>query len=168
MVDYDKHIRRGHPIVFTLIIVFGIIEIAISGWLVGMYNRHHNYLSTSVRDRTRYILFTSAWTVFLSLFYLALFWHSSSAGSVLTSVLSHGTFLFMTWVFWLAAAASITAALSGGLDCSLHYVYCGQLNAMEAFAWIEWVTVMFALVVVVFRGIAASRRGDGLRGQLVA
>ena len=57
---------------------------------MGMYNSHHNYLSLSVRDRSRYILFTSCWTVFFSLFYLALSWHSSSNGSVLTSVLSHG------------------------------------------------------------------------------
>lgn len=70
-------------------------QIAISGWLVGMYNSHHNYLSLSVRDRSRYILFTSCWTVFFSLFYLALFWHAASNGSVLTSVLSHGV-LYVT------------------------------------------------------------------------
>lgn len=64
----------------------------------------------------------------------------------------------MTWVFWTAGAAAITAAYSGGLDCS--YViflvfyrditkncfanrrdivaYCGQQNAQEGFAWVEW------------------------------
>ncbi|KAH9923683.1 uncharacterized protein B0H18DRAFT_459984 [Fomitopsis serialis] len=168
MVNFDNHVRRGHPIVFGLIVFFGIIEVAISGWLTGMYNSHHNYLSHSVRDRTRYILFTSCWTVFFSLFYLALFWHSASTGSVATSVMSHGVFLFITWVLWVAAAASITSALNGGLDCNIHYTYCGQLNALEAFAWIEWIMITFALVVVFFRGFTASRRGDGLRGQLIA
>ncbi|PCH34329.1 hypothetical protein WOLCODRAFT_135646 [Wolfiporia cocos MD-104 SS10] len=168
MVDFDSHVRRGHPIVFSLMIFFGIIEVAISGWLTGIYNRHYDYLSLSVRDRTRYILFTASWTVFFSLFYLALFWHAAVNGSILTSVLSHGVFLFITWILWVAAAASITAALGGGLDCNLHYMYCGQLNALEAFAWIEWVLVTFALLVVFFRGISANRRGDGFGGQLVA
>ncbi|KAI0726868.1 hypothetical protein C8Q72DRAFT_843487 [Fomitopsis betulina] len=168
MVDFDNHVRRGHPIVFSLIIFFAIIEIAISGWLTGMYNSHHNYLSVNVRDRTRYILFTSCWTVLFSLFYLALFLHSASTGSVLTSVLSHGVFLLITWVLWVAAAAAITASLNGGLNCGIHYTYCGQLNALEAFAWIEWILITFALIAVFFRGFSSRRRGDGLRGQLVA
>ncbi|OSX67161.1 hypothetical protein POSPLADRAFT_1072209 [Postia placenta MAD-698-R-SB12] len=168
MPNVDNHIRRGHPVVFGLLVGFGLIEIAISGWLTGVYNRHHNYLNTSVRDRTHYILFVSAWTVLFGLFYLALFLHSAANGSVATSVLSHGVFLFITWVLWVAAAASITAALGGGLDCNLNYTYCGQLNALEAFAWIEWILITLALIVVIFRGVAATRRGDGLRGQLVA
>lgn len=64
--------------------------------------------------------------------------------------------MFMTWVFWLAGAAAITDSLGGGLNCGYvplfillpkneaefiasrdHITYCGQLNAEEAFAWIE-------------------------------
>ena len=88
-------------------------QIAISGWLVGMYNSHHNYLSLSVRDRSRYILFTSCWTVFFSLFYLALFLHSSS-GSVVTSVLSHSV-LYVARSFSLAVVRSADC----GEACSL-------------------------------------------------
>ncbi|OBZ68459.1 hypothetical protein A0H81_11482, partial [Grifola frondosa] len=130
-----------------------------------------------------------AWTIFFSLFYLALFLHSASEGSVLTSVLSHGIFLFITWVFWLSGAAAITNSLwwrtelqashtsyvamrihLSDYDSSSHSgqpVYCGQLNALEAFAWITWVFVTFALFIVFLRGIASTRRGDGVRGQLV-
>jgi hypothetical protein len=76
--------------------------------------------------------------------------------------------------------------LGGGLNCSNQneFSYCGQLNALEAFAWIEWFVIFFvsipiingaidrilatlALVVVLIRGISASRRGDGYRGSLV-
>ncbi|KAJ3526322.1 hypothetical protein NM688_g8276 [Phlebia brevispora] len=175
MVDYDKHVRRGHPIMFSLIIVFAIIELAISGWLVARFNKHHNYPSISVRDKTRFLLFTSTWTILGCFFYMILFLRSASAvsagpGSALTSVGSHGIFMFMTWVFWLSGAAAITNALGGGVSCggSNHVTYCGQLNALEAFAWIDWCFTTFALAIIILRGVASTRRGDGLRGQLVA
>ena len=65
--------------------------------------------------------------------------------------------MFLTWVFWLAGAAAITDTLGGGLNCGCvvfaifphvrrsnrdmtsrdAVTYCGQLNALEAFAWVE-------------------------------
>ncbi|KAI9066553.1 hypothetical protein FKP32DRAFT_1589632 [Trametes sanguinea] len=167
MVDFDRHIRRGHPVIFGLIILFSIIELAISAWLVSRFNLRHDFLSIAVRDRTRFLLFTSCWTIFFGLFYFALFIHSPTGG-IMTSVLSHAVFLIITWIFWTAGAAAITAALGGGLNCSQHFVYCGQLNALEGFAWVVWIFVTFALLVVFFRGISASRRGDGFRGGLIA
>ncbi|RPD64753.1 hypothetical protein L226DRAFT_497849 [Lentinus tigrinus ALCF2SS1-7] len=166
-IDFDKHVRRGHPVVFTLIIFFSIIELAISAWLTSRYNLRHDYLSISVRDRTRFLLFTTCWTIFFGIIYFGMFLYRPTGG-VLTSVASHAIFLTLTWIFWLAGAAAITSALGGGLNCSHHYIYCGQLNALEAFAWITWVFVTFALFVVLLRGISASRRGDGFRGGLVA
>ncbi|KAI0673934.1 hypothetical protein C8Q78DRAFT_661244 [Trametes maxima] len=167
MVDFDRHVRRGHPVIFGFIILFSIIELAISAWLVSRFNLRHDYLSIDVRDRTRFLLFTSCWTIFFSLFYFALFLHSPSGG-IMTSIVSHAAFLIITWIFWTAGAAAITAALGGGLNCDAHFTYCGQLNALEGFSWVVWIFVTFALLVVFLRGIAASRRGDGFRGGLVA
>lgn len=70
------------------------------------------------------------------------------------------------------------------------FVYCGQLNALEGFAWVIWyvfvsfhlprvsveliafvcdrVLVTFAIIVVFVRGIIAARRGDGFRGPLMS
>lgn len=65
------------------------------------------------------------------------------------------------------------------------FVYCGQLNALEGFAWVIWcvllihvhhffvhvlarLLVTFAILVVLIRGILAARRGDGMRGSLMA
>jgi hypothetical protein len=65
------------------------------------------------------------------------------------------------------------------------FVYCGQLNALEGFAWVIWyvlliyvyhffvdilarILVTFAILVVLIRGIIAARRGDGMRGPLIA
>lgn len=70
---------------------------------------------------------------------------------------------------WTAAAAAVTEMLGGGLNCKTQdvYVYCNQLNALEGFAWAEWILVTFAIIVVLTRGIIAARRGDGYRGSLV-
>jgi len=168
-MGFDTHIRRGHPIVFGLIVFFGIIELAISAWLVSHFNKHHNYSSTSERDRVRFLLFSSIWTVVFGALYVVLFLHSAT-GSIATSVLSHGIFLFFTWIFWTAGAAAITSSLGGGLNCSTQntFVYCGQLNALEGFAWAIWIVVTFAILIVFIRGVTAARRGDGLRGHLVS
>lgn len=60
--------------------------------------------------------------------------------------------LSLTWIFWTAGAASITAALGGGLNCSKikeDIVYCNQLNALEGFAWLSW-CVLFPTHFILF------------------
>lgn len=44
----------------------------------------------------------------------------------------------------MAAAAAITQTLGGTLNCGVqtHIVYCGQLSALEGFAWIIWCVVV--------------------------
>ncbi|KAJ7215312.1 hypothetical protein B0H12DRAFT_1205670 [Mycena haematopus] len=164
----DTHVRRGHPITFGLIIFFGIIELALSAWLTSKFNMLHNQRSLTERDRVRFTLFTSTWTILFSGILLVLFWHSTD-GSVLTSVLSHLIVLSFSWIMWTAVVSSVTSMLGGGLSCNHQntYVYCNQLNALEGFAWVEWVLVTFAIIVVIVRGISAARRGDGYRGSLV-
>jgi len=88
----------------------------------------------------------------------------------MTSVGSHLGFLILTWIFWTAGAAAITASLGGGHNCSkLKYnlPYCNQLNALEGFAWAEWLLVTLALIFTIALALRAVRRGDGYRGQLV-
>ncbi|TFL02823.1 hypothetical protein BDV98DRAFT_591650 [Pterulicium gracile] len=167
-MSFDSHVRRGHPVIFGLLIFFGIIELAISAWLVSRYNLHRADRGATERDRVRFTLFAAIWTVVISIFYLALFQHSASTGSVATSVMSHLIFLVLTWIIWTTSAAAVTQMLGGGLNCSRGYTYCGQLNALEAFAWIMWILTTFAVIVVIVRGIKASRRGDGMKGQLVS
>lgn len=115
-VDLNTHIRRGHRIVFSLIIFFGIIEFAISAWLTSQFNTHHNYFSLAGRDCTRFLLFTSIWTITFSSH--RMFFDFPPPDSVLGSMASHIS-LCLTWVFWTAGAASITAALSVQLNRKL-------------------------------------------------
>ncbi|KAJ7089506.1 hypothetical protein C8R43DRAFT_1050624 [Mycena crocata] len=167
-IDTSTHVRRGHPITFGLIILFSIIELSLAAWLTSQFNKHPFSHTIDERDRVRFILFASVWTIVFSALLLILFLHSAS-GSILTSVLVHLVFLALTWIIWTAAAAAITEILGGGLNCVTQdvFVYCNQLNALEAFAWIIWILVTFAIIVVIVRGVSASRRGDGYRGGLV-
>ncbi|KAB5595041.1 hypothetical protein CTheo_1502 [Ceratobasidium theobromae] len=164
----STHVRRGHPILFGLLVFFGIIEGSIATWLTVKYHKHHNYLNTSVRDRTHLITFASWWTVLFSAILLGVFMHS--ANSILSSVLVHLIILGITWVLWTAGAAAITASLGGGINCSrveTNVVYCNQLNAMEGFAWVEWALTTIAIFVVIICTVRSLRRGDGTRGALV-
>ncbi|KAJ7463787.1 hypothetical protein FB451DRAFT_460575 [Mycena latifolia] len=167
-MSMDTHVRRGHPITFGLIIFFGIIELSLAAWLTSQFNKHMHEHTLAERDRVHFTLFASTWTIVFSALFLILFMHSAN-GSILTSVLAHLVFLGLTWIIWTAAAAAITQMLGGGLNCKTQdiFAYCNQLNALEAFAWIEWLLVTFAILVVIVRGIAATRRGDGYRGGLV-
>jgi hypothetical protein len=48
--------------------------------------------------------------------------------------------LTTSWVFWLSGAAAYTQSIGGGIRCGhRHFVYCHQMVAVEAFAWIEWI-----------------------------
>ncbi|KAL8290302.1 hypothetical protein RQP46_003241 [Phenoliferia psychrophenolica] len=166
-MPFDDHVRRGHPIVFGLLAFFSFVELIQSAVLVGSYNRHDDYPSTAIEQRTRFLVFVSLWTLFFSLAYIYGFLRATS--SFLFSIASHGVWLFITWIFWLAGAAAITNALGGGLDCGSMkgFAHCNQLNAAEAFAWINWILATFAFSVVIVVGARSARRGDGFGGAVV-
>ncbi|KAN0135645.1 hypothetical protein V8E53_006536 [Lactarius tabidus] len=164
-MSYSSFLKPGYYIFFVVIVVIAVIELSISAWLTSRYNSHHNFLTTTERDRVRFLLFCSIWTTLLSpIFPIVL---SLESLEVLSSVAAHLVFLFVSWVFWLSGAAAITQSLNGGLNCGLHIVYCGQLNALEAFAWIEWVFLTFAFVFVIVLAVRAGQRGQGYRDPVV-
>jgi len=166
----DSYVRSGHTILFGLLVLLSIIEGSIASWLTARYNSVPARASNGVRERKYFILFASWWTVVGSAIYMLLFLHSASTGSVMTSVASHGIFLFLTWIFWTSGAIAITVALGGGINCSSVdrlVVYCNQLNALEGFAWASWIITTILLFFVILRGVSSLRRGDGARGQLV-
>ncbi|GFZ45366.1 hypothetical protein JCM24511_03092 [Saitozyma sp. JCM 24511] len=166
MADLEPHIRRGHPIFFGLLLLFAIIEGSITAWLVAKYNDNNSYPNNSFRDRLKFLVFTSWWTVLFSALYIAGF--LLSAGSFLVSIASHAVWLFITWVFWLSGVAALTAALGGGQRCShSSLTYCSQLVAAEAFGWIEVILISVIFVLVLVIGSAALRRGDRLSAGLV-
>ena len=62
-------------------------QLAISAWLTSRFNAHHNYFSLAERDRTRFVLFTSIWTIVGSALYIFFFFYLPD--SVFSSVASH-------------------------------------------------------------------------------
>jgi len=167
---HEGHVRRGHTGTFALLVVLAAVEGAISTWLAVKYHKYHNYVNVSIRDRTNFIAFTSWFTFIFAILYLAFFLHSAH-GSIIMSLGSHAIFLFLIWVFWTAGAASITAAMGGGINCAKttqDIVYCNQLNAEMGFAWACWVVVSWALIATLFFGVRARKHGEGWRGHFVA
>jgi len=167
-MSMDAAVRRGHPIMFGSIILFSIIEMCIAAWITARYNSHHNFPTVGIQARVRYVLFLTIWTILFGTAYMTMF--LLSPDGLFTSVFSHWVFLTITWILWVAAAAALTQTLGGALNCSVQtkFVYCGQLNALEGFAWLIWVLLTFTLCFVLYRGIVAARKGDGLRGGLVS
>ncbi|KAG1775712.1 hypothetical protein EV702DRAFT_1180267 [Suillus placidus] len=167
-MNFDTHVQMGHPVVLSLIIFCSIIELSISAWLTSRFTAYHNFFSLAERDCTRFLLFTSGWTIVFSCLYMLFFFYLP--GSILGSVASHIFFLFLTWAFWTAGATSITTALGGELNRNTQniFVYPVQLNALQGFAWVTEALVTFALLAVVIRGILTIRRGYGMRGLLTA
>jgi hypothetical protein len=75
----------------------------------------------------------------------------------------------LSWIFWLAGAAAITAGLGGGVACAqFGYPYCSQLNATIGFAWIEFILISVLLILIALIGTSALRRGDRLSSGLIA
>ncbi|GAA5891667.1 hypothetical protein JCM5296_005504 [Sporobolomyces johnsonii] len=165
-INVDTHVKRGHPIVFGLLILFSLIEWIQCAVLVSSYNHHNDYPSNSIRDRVRFLLFCGLWTFVFSFVYIVGFFQAAS--SFAFSIASHAVWIFVTWVFWLAGAAALTNSLGGGLDCGeFKGAHCNQLNNAEAWAWISWITTTFLLAVVLMLGGRSARGGNGFGGAMV-
>ncbi|KZV62013.1 hypothetical protein PENSPDRAFT_592026 [Peniophora sp. CONT] len=158
MSRYDGHVRRAHPITLGLIILFSIIELGISAFLVSVF----------ISSRLNFLLFTSIWTLLFAPIFLGLFFRAP--GHVASSVGSHWLFLIITWIFWLAAAAALSDALDGvfvgGCSAFSAFSHCSTLRAAEAFAWIMFVLMTFALFAVTFLGVHHVRGGNGYRAPM--
>jgi hypothetical protein len=101
-------VRNGQSFIFAILVIFSVIEVrfhphqtpyslsstspiqqlSISAWLVSQYSTHHNYTSLTNRDRVRFALFASAWTVSGSMLFIVLLIHYPN-GSILTGISSH-------------------------------------------------------------------------------
>src|SRR5258707_7788979 len=114
---------------------------SLSAWVTSKYNSRHNSPNTNTTTRVRFTLFASVWTLVLAITYAVMFqvWTSVVYSSnvnplVLKSIEkfvgtvshliscvpcssclrnNHANFnsVGLTWIFWLAAAASLTTNL---------------------------------------------------------
>ncbi|GAA95061.1 uncharacterized protein L969DRAFT_95964 [Mixia osmundae IAM 14324] len=150
--------KAAHPALFATIVFFSLIEIGISGALVGDYNRDGG--KTSLKTATRFLLFASLWTFIFGIFYI--FGFLRMAGNVLFSIASHGIWVFVTFIFWLAGAA----ALAQQLRTNPNFPHETTLRACEAFAWMNAIILAGLLVLIGLSGMKSSRDGNGFGGSL--
>ena len=171
---HPRHLRRmplndlfrcGYLIVFGMLILFSIFALSDSAFLVSKFNANNNYANLGERDRVRFILFSSAWTLFFSALYVALFLITRVRHRLtgVNSVVVEQVFLFATWALWMIAASTIVSTLGGTLNCgtpqSGGFVYCGPLTALQAFSWMAWGVLTVGIFLVVLRSTLAARHG---------
>jgi len=66
------------------------------------------------------------------------------------------------------SGAAVADSLGGPLSCSNpEFAHCNQLNALQAFAWINFIIFFITFVYILFLGFKAARKGDGYTGPLV-
>ncbi|KAG8862782.1 hypothetical protein FRB96_000792 [Tulasnella sp. 330] len=163
----DDRVISGHTGTFVFLALLSGVTAAISTWLLTKWGKHHNQ-GGSIKSSTGFICFTAWLSLLLSIIYASVF--RMRPNSSVVNVGSHLGWLVLLWIFWTAGAAAITAALSGGHNCStINYQlpYCNQLNAELGFAWASWIITTIALIVIIIFGIKSTKRGEGWRGGLV-
>ncbi|OAV95342.1 hypothetical protein PTTG_03609 [Puccinia triticina 1-1 BBBD Race 1] len=161
------------PILFSLALLFSVIQFIITAVLVHDYD-DHGYPSGSHRDRLRFLLFTSCWSLLFLPIYL--FANLRLLGHVLSSVASNLGFIALTWLFWLCAAASWTDVLGGTVQCGdlflnnqvidISVPYCGASRAVQAFAWMLWLLFSAALIYITTVAFRAKSHSSGLTGPM--
>ena len=71
-----------------------------------------------------------------------------------------GIFLIISFIFWLAAAASITDEIRGA-----NYPYGTTLRTVQVIAWIE---AIFTLIAIAWTFAGVSHAKEGIRGSVAA
>ncbi|KAK9897071.1 hypothetical protein P389DRAFT_168771 [Cystobasidium minutum MCA 4210] len=147
-----------------VVVLFSLIDMIISAVLVSSYNSS-SYPSTDIKNVTRYTLFVSLWTLFLGGAYI--FFILALGTSIIGSIISVLAFLFITWIFWIASAASTESSLTGSFTCANpEFAHCHQLLAMEAFAWMNFIILFASFVLVAYLAFRSTRSGSGLTGPV--
>ncbi|KAA1110418.1 hypothetical protein PGT21_020944 [Puccinia graminis f. sp. tritici] len=161
------------PVIYSFVFLLSVIQFIITAVLVHDYE-DHGYPNHSIRDRLRFLLFTSCWCLLFIPIYL--FANLRLPGQALSSVLSNVGFISLTWLFWLCGAASWTDALGGTLHCGDLFLrnqvidvsipYCGSLRAVQAFAWMIWLLFSAALLYISTVAFQAKSHPTGLKGPM--
>ena len=121
-------------------------------------DREEQRLIRVTRCVTRYTLFVSLFNLFIGGAFIAFLFFLPT--SIIASIASFLALTFILWIFWLASwvpplpatceychladlpsshrGASTADALGGAFSCSNDdFAHCNQLNALQAFAWIN-------------------------------
>jgi hypothetical protein len=118
------------PIVHIVAVVFIIIELGLSAYIVSLYHLNYYYGSPS---QVNFILFDTIWSL-LVLFYVGL------APLYFTSIFHRLASLALealTMLFWFAGAIALAVWVGGPWTCGGDHL-CGAAEAAVAFAFFIW------------------------------
>jgi len=142
-------IMRGyHPILFGLIVVFGLVELGLTAWFESNFNAT-GWPSAQYQNLINFLLFDAVWTVLFGLAYV--FWIAGGAMHILASIAGSTIWLLITAIFWVVGAALFDQT-RGGANClgAPSLSICREAQAIEVIAWIEFALCILTILAAVF------------------
>ncbi|KIJ52343.1 hypothetical protein M422DRAFT_776029 [Sphaerobolus stellatus SS14] len=132
----------------ALLALFSIIVLGISADFI----RKADNVNAPVPSWLGYTLAVSiiTWLILIPIFIIDLL----GIGLALIFVIAELVWTFILMVLWVAAAGSITNVLppSGCIGCS-------ELQALDAFAWLSWITILAWFIMLLVLSIISHSRG---------
>jgi hypothetical protein len=94
---------------FGLLTFFSFITAVISSDITRHFNQDNNSPRSSLTGSVRFLVFVGWIEFVVSIVFIALF--LSQKGGMITSIAGHGITIFFLWLFQMAGAGAITAAM---------------------------------------------------------
>ncbi|KIM36575.1 hypothetical protein M413DRAFT_78028, partial [Hebeloma cylindrosporum] len=155
-------------VAFIVLLIFSIIEMSIAAFLASkIHPTFDDALQDSAATNVIQLLSISAWTIFLGLCFLIQFLEDPYSN--MSNVGFHFWFLYSTWITWMAFAGLLSTHMTGMQFCHIPalLMYCHQLQALAAFAWLNCIVMGLMVLFVVIRGCQSVERGDNFGGPML-
>jgi len=146
-------------VVYAFVVVSSLIEVAISSWLILQYRIIHNSPSVEGRAGIRLLLFTACWTTLTSGAYTILFLHPIWSTHPVSSIGAQTVWIFLTWLLWVAGAATIDTAFPAPLvtgSCT-GIMHCSQLQTLFAFSVLQILVLTAGMITLVWLARRSTR-----------
>jgi len=123
----------AHPFLFALLFIVGAAQLGLIAYNLFLFE-NDGYPSNAYKERFRYLLFCSAWTVILALVH---YFMAAFIGAFLT---------FITWVLWLVGAILFhLVKYRGPCDGSTR---CILLKVIDTLDWIAFGIALLAFLAI--------------------
>ncbi|KAM0750411.1 hypothetical protein T439DRAFT_326380 [Meredithblackwellia eburnea MCA 4105] len=89
---------------------------------------------------------------------LHFFFHRREAPSIFSTLIVEIIVVFVFWMLFLGGAAAMASQLPGLSTCS-GFAICDIASALEAFAWLGWISLTALLGLLIFVTITETTKG---------
>lgn len=147
-------VRRGVPAWYFLLSIIAIVEVGVSGYLVGKGDAGGAF-GGSIKGPVRMALFTSLWTL---LFGTIIGIGTMRRMKFLNTGFAHLIYLFITFIFWLSLAAALQAAT--------HRKVLPHFTTLRACEWLGWIEAILTLLAIPLVLLGVAHAKGGIRGEV--